>query len=109
MELHKCNWKQHAWPTRTATGGLVGGTTNTNLQSLQSLQLLIQQSQTQGTIMPLSCIKISNKHWEGTTGLLLCLVGVNAEDGLPLIWQAWANCHKKEEHTMLQEHLRDNV
>jgi hypothetical protein len=48
-------------------------------------------------------------NWEGTIDLLLRLVGVNAEDDLPLIWQAWANCHKKEARTVLQEHLRDNA
>jgi hypothetical protein len=60
-------------------GGLGGGTTNT---VLQSLQLLIQQSQMQGNLMPMRCIKKPSKHWEGTIDLLLHLVGINAEDNL---------------------------
>jgi hypothetical protein len=89
-------------------GGLGGITGRTNT-ILQSLQLLTQQSQSQGATQPARHIKKLSEHWEGTINLLLCLVGVNAEDDLPLIWQAWANCHKKEAHTLLQEHLRDNA
>jgi hypothetical protein len=90
------------------SGGLSGGT-GTTQTILQSLQLLIQQSQSQGTIQPTRRVKKPSEHWEGTIDLLLRLVGVNAEDELPAIWQAWANCHKKEARTVLQEHLRDNA
>jgi hypothetical protein len=39
----------------------------------------------------------------------LRLVGVTMEADLRPIWQAWANCNKKEARTILPEHLRDNV
>jgi hypothetical protein len=70
---------------------------------------LIQQSQTQGTITPAQRTKKPSKHWEGTIDLLLRLVGIGAEDDLPPIWPAWANCNKKEARTVLQERLRDNA
>jgi hypothetical protein len=89
-------------------GGLGGSTGATNT-ILHSLQLLIQQSQSQGAVQPARRIKKPSEHWEGTIDLLLRLVGINAEDDLPLIWQAWANCHKKEASTILQEHLWDNA
>jgi hypothetical protein len=59
--------------------------------------------------MPMRRTKKPSEHWEGTIDLLLRLVGVNAEDDLPLVWQTWANCHKKEARAVLQEHLRDNA
>jgi hypothetical protein len=90
------NWNR----TNTTGGGTPGlpghqpggtpGSTATTI--LQSLQLLIQQSQTQGTITPAR----PSEHWEGTIDLLLRLVGVGAEDNLPPIWLAWANYNKKE-------------
>jgi hypothetical protein len=74
---------------------------------LQSLQVLLQQAQTQGTI-PTSVapkkVKKPSKHWEGTINLLLRLVGVNDEADLPPVWHAWANCNKKEARMVLQEH-----
>jgi hypothetical protein len=49
-------------------GGTAGSTTNA---ILQSLQLLLQQSQTQGTIAPARRIKKPSKHWEGTICTML--------------------------------------
>jgi hypothetical protein len=78
---------------------------------LQSLQLLLQQTQTQGVIPPSPArrIKKPSEHWEGTIDLLLRLVGVSAESDLPPLWHAWSNCNKKEARTVLQAHLRDNA
>jgi hypothetical protein len=76
---------------------------------LQSLQLLLQQSQTQGTITSARRIKKPSERWEGTIDLLMRLTGVATESDLPPIWDAWANCNKKEARTVLQEHLRDNA
>ena len=78
---------------------------------LQSLLLLLHQSQTQGVIPPSPArrIKKPSEHWEGTIDLLLRLVGVTAESDLPPLWHAWSNCNKKEARTVLQAHLRDNA
>jgi hypothetical protein len=73
-------------PGHPALVGLTRGTPTNTI--LESLQLLIQQSQTQRTIMPACPTKKPSEHWEGMIDLLLCLVGVNTEDDLPPIWQA---------------------
>jgi hypothetical protein len=73
----------HAGQPGPQLGGNLGSTTNT---ILESLQLLIQQSQTQGTIPLARRIKKPSKYWEGTIDLLLRLVGVSSENDLPPIW-----------------------
>jgi hypothetical protein len=53
---------------------------------LQSLQLLLQQMQTQGAIIMTRCVKKPSEQWEGTIDLLLRLTGVTMEADLPSIW-----------------------
>lgn len=102
--------------TNTATaasGGIARRPTGTgniaHTAILQSLQLLLQQSQTQGPVAPARRVKKPSEQWEGTINLLLRLTGISAEDNLPPFWLAWANCNKKEACTLLQEHLRENA
>jgi hypothetical protein len=105
-------------PTNVASQQAGGGPTGPNppvpgdpaqLVILQSLQLLLQQSQSQGSVPSARRVKKPSEQWEGTIDLLLRLTGVLAEADLPPIWSAWANCNKKEARTVLQEHLRDNA
>jgi hypothetical protein len=95
-------------------GTLTPGTGGSQAQNaiLQSLQVLLLQAQTQGTIPPSVApkrVKKPSEHWEGTIDLLLRLAGVDAEADLPPVWGAWANCNKKEARMVLQEHLRTNA
>jgi hypothetical protein len=70
---------------------------------LQSL--LLQQVQSQGTTTPTRHVKKPSEQWEATIDLLLQLMGITREADSPPIWDAWANCNKKEAHAILQEHL----
>jgi hypothetical protein len=98
-----------AWNrTNLAPGGGTAQSTGTSNQAqapiLQSLQAMLLQAQNQGTVLQVARrVKKPSKQWEGTIGLLLCLVGVTAEIDLPPLWHAWSNCNKKESRTILQE------
>jgi hypothetical protein len=79
--------------------------TNTNLEELMA-QFLLQQQPRGAPALTSDAEKNPSQVWKGTINVLLRLTQRAAEDDLPQLWHAWANCRKEERRAVLQERFR---
>jgi hypothetical protein len=76
---------------------------NSNLKELMAQFLVQQQPQGAQANLTSDSDKNPSEVWKGTIDVLLCLTQQAAEDNLPQLWHAWANCRKEERRAVLQE------
>jgi hypothetical protein len=74
-----------------------------SLEELMAQFLLNQLRGAQANATTEDSDKNPSKVWKGTINVLLHLTQRAAEEDLPQLWHAWANCKKEERRAVLQE------